>query len=274
MELTERSLSALNKAKNNLSQIEDGADNYVGGRGGGGIVNVSSPNPNQSVGKPNKSNMGETQRGGGRPDGTGGGKPENVGGGRPEGKGKPELTGLALASEKSGKDLLSKLTDVKELGKALKPIPSNVPMEVDIELAKKGIMRGRGAAKFIRRKIRLSDLPTQVANEFLGALFGGNKEDVSSMSFEDAMNSYDSGVKSGTLKSDGTKRSFLDQIGGVQGAVTLASTLFGGLSGRGTQPQQPQYRGPEKKDNTLMYVGIGGAVLIVIIIAFVMLKKK
>jgi hypothetical protein len=266
MELNEKSLTALNKAKESLIENEkkmttDLENNYVGRVGKAwiepsnfaGEVRGRSSAPSPSM---------PSATGGGKPENVGGGKPEGVGGGKPEGKGKPELTGLALASQKSGKDLVSKLT---ELG-AYKPIPSNVPMEVDYKLAEKGLMRGKGAAKFIRNRIKRK----VIEDSFLSWFGGGDKNDVSSMSFEDAMNSYDSGVKSGSLNTDGTKRTFFDQIGGVQGVLGL----LGGLTGKGQQQQQPVIIREEKKDNTLTYVAVGGLVLIVIGVIVYMATKK
>lgn len=59
------------------------------------------------------------------------------------------------------------------------------------------------------------------------------------------------------------------QLGdGLEGLKDTKSTITWNVSGgAGTTP-------PEKKDNTLMFVGIGVTVLVISIIAFILIKKK
>jgi hypothetical protein len=302
MELSEKSMKALNKIKSNLNDIElrnefiekmkaeeQKEDMYIGGRvagkntvskvdnfagkareggvlvGDGGNAMIEAANKPENTGsrgsnpRPNErsANMGDN-----------GGKPENVG--KPDGKGgKPELTGLALASEKSGKDLLSKLTNVKELGKALKPKKSTEPMQVDIALKAKGLERGKGAAKFIRRRVKRKN----EVESFLGGLFGSNKTDVSKMSYEEAMNAYDSGVKSGTLNTDGTRKVTAQD---VVSTVNTVGDILGGLGIIRPRPTNAPAPAPvvQKKDNTMMYVGLASAVVIVIVVLVMINRKK
>lgn len=105
---------------------------------------------------------------------------------------------------------------------------------------------------------------------------GGSSKPVSEMTPEEAMASYDAGVKSGTLKADGTKvstgKQVLDAVGGVGGAINLLGSVFG-KGGQGGQVAPPPIE-EKKPDNTMLYVGIGAGVLLLIVIIVVVMKNK
>lgn len=113
-------------------------------------------------------------------------------------------------------------------------------------------------------------------DNFFGLFGGGSSKPVSEMTPEEAMASYDAGVKSGTLNSDGTKvstgKQVLDAVGGVGGAINLLGGLFG-KGGKGGEVAPPPIE-EKKPDNTMLYVGIGAGVLLLIVIIIVVMKNK